>query len=200
MASRGDYRITMSRPEIAIRLPVGEDGDLSGWAEMTSRAHQGYDAADEDVARFADTILAAAADSSKREVAMAYLLPDEVAPVEMARIEVVDVNPDDTVPVVTLEWLEQVYSVPGVELVSPVHVWRGELPAGPAVRVARQVLTEVDEFGDGMLVHSVVYAVRPPETDFAVVLSVTWSAVILAEELLEMSDALAQTLQVLPAR
>lgn len=200
MASRGDYRITMARPEIAIRLPIGEDGGLSTWAEMTSRAHQGYDADEAEVARFAEVILAAAADSSKREVAMAYLLPDEVAPVEMARIEVVDVNPDETVPVVTLDWLEQVYSVPGVELVAPVDVWRGELPAGPAVRVARQVLANIDEFGDGLLVHSVIYAVCPPGTDFAVVLSVTWSAVLLAEELLEMSDALAQTLQVLPAR
>ncbi|GAA2012880.1 hypothetical protein GCM10009839_04290 [Catenulispora yoronensis] len=199
MALRGDYRITMARPEIAIRLPIGEDGDLSTWAEMTARAHQGYDAPEADVVRFAEAILAAAADSSKREVAMAYLLPDEVSPVEMARIEVVDVNPDQTVPAVTLDWLEQVYSVPGAELVAPVDVWRGELPAGPAIRVVRQVLTDVDEFGDGLLVHSVVYAVRPPGTDFAVVLSVTWSAVLLAEELLEMADALAQTVQVLPA-
>lgn len=200
MAARGDFTITMDRPEIAIRLPVNEDGDLTAWAESTSRARQGFDAEDEDVELFAAEILAAAADSSSRDVAMAYLLPDDVLPVEMARIEVVDVNPDEEIPEVTLEWLERIYSDPGLELTAPVDVWRGVLPAGPAVRVVRQVIGDVDEFGDGKLLHSVVYAVRPPQTDFAVVLSVTWSAVLLGRELLEMSDALAQTLQVLPAR
>lgn len=200
MAARGDFKITMDRPEIAIRLPINEDGDLSVWAESTSRARQGYDAEEEDIKLFAAEILAAAADSSSRDVAMAYLLPDEVLPVEMARIEVVDVNPDEEIPEITLEWLEEIYSDPGLELTAPVTVWRGVLPAGPAVRVIRQVIEAGDEFGDGKLLHSVVYAVRPPQTDFAVVLSVTWSAVLLGEELLEMSDALAQTLQVVPSR
>jgi hypothetical protein len=190
----------MAQPEVAIRLPVNVDGDLTMWAESTSRARQGYEAHEEDVQRFAQEILAAAADSSKREVALAYLLPDDVLPVELARIEVVDVNPDEDVPEVTLEWLEQIFSDPGMELTAPVQVWRVDLPAGPSVRLVRQVIGELDEFGDGKLLHSVIYAVRPPATDFAIVLSVTWSAVVLAPELLAMTDELAQTLQVLRPR
>lgn len=199
MAEKGEFQITVGEPESAIRLPIGIDDDLTMWAESTSRGRHGYEADEQDIADFAQELLDAAADSSARDVVMAYLLPDEVKPVELARIEIQDVNPDDSVPQVTLDWLEQIFSQPPVEQIAPVHVWRGELPAGPAIRVIRQLITDVDEFGDGRLMHSVVYAVRPPATDFAVVMTASWAAVIAGPELLGVTDLMAQTLQVLPA-
>jgi hypothetical protein len=199
MAERGSWTIEMGRPEEAIRLPVGEIGDLTAWAEMAARSRIGYDAGDDLVEEYARMILESTADSEKREPILAYLLPLEHEAQELARFEVSDLNPDEEVPEITLDALESFYSQPRAEPVEPPHVVRGDLPCGPAVRIHQRYLTDVDEFGDGTLFQTALYAVRPHGTDFAVVLSAGWRAVLLNEELFALVDELAQSLTVTPA-
>ena len=199
MAERGSWRVEIGRPEAAIRLPIGERGDLSAWAEMTARSVVGYDADEATVAEFAEMILETAADSETRQPILAFTMPVEDEPVELARIEVTDLNPDERLPEITLDWLEQQLLIPPAEPVDPPHVVRGDLPCGPAVRVVHRLITDVDEFGDGVLAQRAVYAVRPHGTDFAVLVTVTWRAVLLNDLLFEMVDELARTLVVTPA-
>jgi len=199
MAERGSWRIEIGRPEAAIRLPIGEEGDLTAWAEMTARSHVGYDASDEAVGDFAAMLLESVADSETREPILAFLMPVEDEPVELLRIEVRDLNPDEELPEITLDWLEEQLLQPPAEPVVAPYAVRGDLPAGPAVRVYQRVIADVDEFGDGTLTQTAVYAVRPYGTDFAVVLSVSWKAVLLNDFLFELVDDLAQSLVVAPA-
>jgi hypothetical protein len=199
MADRGSWRVEIGRPEAAIRLPIGESGDLSAWAEMTARSRVGYDADEEMVEEFARMVLECAADSASRAPMMAFLMPVEDEPVELLRIEVRDLNPDEAVPEITLDWLEQQLLRPPAEPVVPPYAVRGDLPSGPAVRVYQRVIDDVDEFGDGTLTQTVVYAVRPHGTDFAVLITVSWKAVLLNDELFALVDELAQSLVVSPA-
>jgi hypothetical protein len=199
MAERGSWKLALGRPEAAISLPVGVEGDISAWAENTARSRCGYDADEELVGAYTRMILDAVEDSGSRQPVLAYLLPVEDEAAELVRIELRDLNPDEDWPEITLDQLEAYFAYPDGDSVEPAKAVRGELPAGPAVRVWQRYVVDADEFGDGLLMQTAAYAVRPHGTDFAVVLFASWRAVLLNEELFAMVDELARTLQVLPA-
>lgn len=191
-------KVTAGVPGGAIPLPVNEDGDMTSWARSTARARMPYESTEEDVEKFAQMLLDCTAESRARgpkAIAMAFC-PDPALG-EIARIELSTLEPSPRWPSLELAQLADFFAGPlhPHALVEP-YVAGCDLPAGPAVRIRQQFVTDVDEDQVGTIIHSVVYAIRPPQTPSAVVLSVAWQALYYSEQLTELAHKVAETVRV----
>jgi len=193
-----DLRVNIGVPGGAIPLPVNEAGDMTPWAYSVARSRLPHEAPEEQVEDFAQMLLGCTAESRARGpkiMAMAFC-PDP-AMGELARIEISDMAPSATWPDLELKQLAEFFAGPihPHALLQP-HVSSRDLPAGPAVRVRQQFVTDVNEEHVGRVMQTIVYAIRPPQTPAAVILSVAWQALYYNDKLTEMADRLAETVRV----
>ncbi|MFL6110895.1 MAG: hypothetical protein ACJ786_06035 [Catenulispora sp.] len=191
-------KVTIGVPAGAIPLPVNEDGDMTPWARSIASTRLPADATAEDVQRFADMLLGCTAESRDRGpkiMALAFCPDPRIG--ELARFEVADLHPSPRWPTLELKQLADFFAGPihPAALVAP-QVHYTDLPAGPAVRIRQQYVTAVGEDRTGRIMETVVYAIRPPETGAAVVLSVAWHALFYGERLMELADRLADSVRV----
>jgi hypothetical protein len=192
-----DLKVTVGVPAGAIPLPINESGDMTPWAQSVARARLPYDAPDEQVADFARMLLDCTAECKARGpkiMALAFCPDPELG--ELARIEVSDLAPSAQWPELELKQLAEFFAGPihPHALLAPQVLTR-DLPAGPAVRIRQQFVTQVDEDQVGRVMQTIVYAIRPPQTPAAVVLSVAWQALYYNDQLSELADKLADTVR-----
>ncbi|MBS2538214.1 hypothetical protein KGQ20_36230 [Catenulispora sp. NF23] len=197
MSAMTELNVTVGVPAGAIPLPINETGDMTAWAESVARSRLPVDAPQAQLADFARMLLACTAESRARGpkiMAMAFC-PDPSAG-ELARIEVSDMAPSAQWPDLNLKQLGEFFAGPlHPHALLPPETTSLELPAGPAVRVRQQFLTQLDEDQVGRVMETIVYAIRPPETSAAVVLTVSWQALYYGRALTELAEKLAQTVQ-----
>lgn len=190
-------RVSVGVPAGAIPLPIDEAGDMRPWAVSVARNRLPMDAAEPQVEEFARMLLDCAAESRSRGpkiTAMAFC-PDPMLG-ELARIEVSDLAPSERWPELELKQLAEFFAGPlhPHALVAP-HVSFHDLDAGPAVRIRQQFVTQIDEDQVGKVMQTIIYAIRPPQTPAAVVLSVAWQALYYNDQLTELADKLAETVR-----
>lgn len=193
-----ELRISAGAPGGAIPLPINEEGDMTSWARSTARSRMPYEASDEDIEQFAQMLLECTAESRARGpkiIAMAFC-PDPTVG-ELARIEFSRMDPGPEWADLDLKQLANLFAGPihPRALLEP-NVTSRDLPAGPSVRIRQQFLTDVGEDHVGKVVHSIIYAIRPPAMGTAVVMSVAWQALYYSDQLTELADKLAETVRV----
>lgn len=193
----------MKAPGAAVQLPVNESSDPRSWAAATAGAllarHKDADAATE--AALARTLSDAVLDSRSRAPIMGFSFCPYPTQGELARIELREIPQLPGKPEPTIDWLEKYFSEQSPEGFDEPQIVRGDLPIGPAVRVRRQFTGQPDQFGDAQIVQTVAYAVRPENpvaVDSAVVLFMSWTAVVHSEKLFDLADKLAPTLELIP--
>jgi hypothetical protein len=98
----------------------------------------------------------------------------------------------------SLEFYREHFGTPDKDTVGPVEVSDLRLPAGPAIRFHRRFRPRQGSWWDtaSPQCEEVMYAVRPPQINDAVVLTVSWVEFKFSEALIKSADAIAQTLEV----
>lgn len=182
-------------------LPLEPAADVASWSQETAAEliHQyGRAAATMDPALFTQELRERAADSRGRGPvhAFALCLPgiDRVA----AMLEVDFIHPDETVPEITLDWIVETFTAGDF---GPPETATAQLPVGPTVRI-RQNFAASDESDSGgrVLMETVTYGLRPPDTGSAVMMFVSWTVPGVADLVERMADDIAETLTVATAR
>lgn len=192
-------RVVLPLPNDGIALPLGVQGDIRPWAESVAHARMNAEAFPEEIAKFADALVQATADSEERGATLAIVFAPYPRIGESGRIEVRDYVAGDGMPELpelseVVEWLTS----PIGGATDPPEVVYGELPIGPAARLRFQVLADPkdeDDLDAGILKNA-VFIVRPRDYDCIVVMNVTWAAGVFTEELDQLADQLAQRMQI----
>jgi hypothetical protein len=98
----------------------------------------------------------------------------------------------------SLEFYREHFGTPDKYTVGPVEVTDVQLPAGPAIRFHRRFWPKPSSWWDTISpqCEEVMYAVRPPQINDAVVLTVAWVEFNFSEALIKSADAIAQTLEI----
>jgi hypothetical protein len=191
--------VSVGLPGGAVVLPVGQPPDeVPAWADRTARERLGEDAAEPDVAAFARVLTGAALDAARRDLITALAFCPEPRAGELARIEVSSVGAPDGAGPLTVSDVAKVLAGPTPESVEPAEVELLDLPIGPAARVRRRFARAGAEGAPPLTTLAVSYAARPPETDRAVILFVSWQRGQLTPQLTELTDRLARTLRMVP--
>ncbi len=204
------FQVSIGVPAGAVVLPVERpEEEWSAWAEEAARLRLGPDADGSDVALFSEALRGALADAATREPVTALSFCPEPGAGELARIEVSTIAPAAPGdPELTVEELGRFLSTPTGRSMQPAEILYGDLPIGPAVRVRHQYVVDrpaggtgdADEAaggedGEGNLLQTVAYAARPPQTEGAVLLFVSWQALAFTDRLGDLVDHLATTLR-----
>lgn len=190
------WYVNLSYPDTAIPLPVDETEDISAWAESTAWSRLPPEATAEAISEFAEALIGATLDSRTRSPLYAYFLSVYPEHGELARIEVQSISPESADEELTVEQMAGFFSAPEPTSLNPAQVTPRTLPAGPAARIAHQYVGEPDEAGDSTVTQTLAYAVRPPDIRQGIVLFLTWSALYFSDELFELGDIMAESIQV----
>lgn len=180
-----------------MRLPLDAADDVGKWVEDTATAlcerdrPTGYEL---DGQALRNDLRARADDSRTRDPFYAFALYPEGFDSSLALLEIDLIHPDDTVPEITLGWLAETFSTHDFGAPRITHA---ELPIGPAVRI-RQDFAAGDPLpdGPGVLLETVTYGIRPPGTESALMLLMSWSVPGIGDEMEDAADSIAQTLTV----
>ncbi|MBV9022260.1 MAG: hypothetical protein JO362_00295 [Streptomycetaceae bacterium] len=205
LACSDDWRIIFKGPVAAVPLPVDDDKDPRPWAStVTNALLAGYPDVDSDTAStLADTLVDAALDSRTRKPLFAFSFCPDPTSGELARIELRQIValPDQREP--TLDALRDYFAMSTPDGIDEPEIVYGDLRIGRTVRVRRKFAAATDEFGDALVVQTVVYVTcpeNPVRLDCAVVLFMSWTAVPHSERLFELADQLAETLRLRPRK
>lgn len=198
MKSWLDYGVKMAVAGAAVSLPRDRSVELGPWAQNEARSRLGAGATEEQVATFAEALAGAAADSQTRNPIMAFSFCPDPEFGELARIEVRDLAPDETVPELTIPWLAERLGGRTPESLGPAEITHGDLPIGPAVRVHHQFAIKLNDEGESGALQTAAYATIPKGMDHAAILFVSWQALAWSEKLFGLVDQLAETLRVVP--
>jgi hypothetical protein len=191
-----EWNVAYGRPRGSVELPVHESFDLKVWSRGIAEGVLGPGASRKQVRTLATALAEATLDARARDPLSAVFFCPEPELGELARIEVTGYLPDATYPEITVERLGEWLASPTERSVQPAEVMYTELPAGPAVRVRHQYVEAAGD-GDGLgsVVQTCAWAVRPPQIDSAVVMTVSWQALAWSERLFELTDKLAGMLR-----
>lgn len=190
-----DLKVDIGVPGGAIQLPVDDSlsrADLESWAESVAFSRLAPNTPRDVVAALSEALLTAAADSHTRRPALAFSFCPQPEHGELARIEVRGLKADAGL---TVEELAGYFGrTLSISLEQP-ETTRGELPIGQAVRARHRFQGSIDEFGEGPVLQTVAYAIRTEGVDGVLLFTVTWQALFFSDELFELADKLAATLQ-----
>lgn len=190
-----DLNVDIGVPGGAIQLPTDtslSEADLAGWAESVAFSRLAPNTPRDVVAGLSEALLEAAADSRTRHPALAFSFCPQPEHGELARIEVRGLTAE---PNLTVDALAAYFgSVLPISLEQPETV-RGDLPIGQAVRARHRFQGSADEFGEGPVMQTVAYAIRTEGVDGVLLFTMTWQALFFSDELFELADKLAATLQ-----
>lgn len=165
---------------------VGRSGshpDLKTWAESAARSRLRPGATDVQVAAFTNVLLEAATDARQRAPIIAFAFCPDPAAGELARVEVRATEP-------TNQSLTETYGTRTPLSVHDPDIEYVTLPIGPGIRVAHQYASEAGP------IQTYLYAVRPPELDVDIVMSLSWQTLYYSDRLFELGDDLAATLRI----
>jgi len=219
-----ELTVSIGVPRGAVVLPLDTPAaDLVPWAEKAARGLLDPAADEADVTALAGALSGAAADARTRAPVTALSFCPDPAAGELARIEVSTLRPPPEAAELAVRDLARYLAQPTGRSIALADVLFGDLPIGPAVRVRQQYVAasapagvpqdgaDADrdaadggadgrepEDGTGTVLQTVAYAARPPGTDRAVLLFVTWQALAHGERLGELADRLAETLRMVP--
>jgi hypothetical protein len=178
-----DWTVTMGMPEGSVRLPTGDVENLKSWAESAARAQLRLGASDVQVAAFTNVLLEAAADAGQRTPIIAFAFCPDPAAGELARVEVRAAEATD-------QTLAEAYGTRTPLSIHEPDLEYVTLPIGPGVRVTHQYASDAGPL------QTFLYAVRPPELDVDVVMSMSWQTLYYSDRLFELGDDLAATMRI----
>ncbi|MGH3293519.1 MAG: hypothetical protein ACRDP7_17105 [Trebonia sp.] len=192
----------LSVPKTTFMLPVVRDHrSLDELGREAAEKVYGSHAPEEQLQAFARFIHDGTKDCRQRGVKMGGLIffPDFNRLPPVANVDVFGYyssKGEDTPS--SLEFYRQHFGTPDKDTVGPIEVSDVQLPAGPAIRFHRRFWpkpvprwTPVSHQWE-----EVMYAVRPPQINDAVVLTVAWVEFKLSEALVKSADAIAKTLEI----
>ncbi|MEU6732822.1 hypothetical protein ABZ929_06390 [Streptomyces physcomitrii] len=182
-------------PEDWVTLP-GAGTSLSRWSRATAEelAARGRAAGHPmDTKPLRADLKAWAKDSLSRAPLSASLYYPDGFEEALALVEVQVFVPDETLPVITLDWLAETF---GASDFGPPEVTRVEVPTGPAVRIRQNLAVEsAGRRTPGVLRETLTYGMLPHCSTSAVMLMASWSAPGVAGELEAVVDEIARRLE-----
>jgi hypothetical protein len=197
--------VSFSFPPGWTQLPVGlskkleRDKEAEAWADET--AQKMLPGADPDTVRErAGQLVHLTMSCRARHDQSGVAFYPKPADGLVAMLDVKTYVPDRKNPVITLELLEDIYAVPTADTIGDIVKTWVRLTSGPAVRIRTTRVEERDPAGHGTVMERVTFAIRPPGFDEAAVASMSWTALQLGDQLAEMADAIARTIQVTRTR
>lgn len=185
-------------PPTTLWLPLGNDLPAKELGKRAAANILGGDTQKDRLKKFARVITDGTTDCRRRGVKLGGLLfyPDYNRLPPIANIDVFGYYSSDPGRPTSLEFYRELYGTPTERTIGPIEVTDLQLPAGPAVRFHQRYWPKPS--GDP-IVHEweeVRFAVVPPQIDSAVVLNVGWVEPQFSEALINMADAIAQTLEI----
>ncbi|GGQ74729.1 hypothetical protein OIE82_14530 [Streptomyces althioticus] len=179
-----------------VPFPVTGTIDLSYWARYQAEElveRYARDGEKGNARALARDLERAAADSRSREPLGAFGWYISGHQTVAAVLELDAIHPDATYPEVTLDLLAESMSATDF---GPPDVRHVRLPLGDAVRIRQNLVEERKRlFGPRTVVRTLFHGVRPPTTDAAVTLMVSWTEPVLDEPLEGIVDGIARTLK-----
>ena len=185
-------------PPTTLWLPLGNDLPAKDIGKRAAVKILGNDAPKHDLAKFARIVTDGVTDCRRRGVRQGGLLfyPDYNRLPPIANIDVSGYYSNDPDRPTSLDFYRQLYATPTERTIGSIEVTNLQLPAGPAIRFHQRYWPKPS--GDPVIHQweEVRFAVTPPQIDSAVVLNVGWVEPQFSEALINMADAIAQTLEV----
>jgi hypothetical protein len=198
-----EERISNWKPELKVPpttlwLPLGNDLPAKEIGKRAAVKILGNDAPKHDLAKFARIVTDGVTDCRRRGVRQGGLLfyPDYNRLPPIANIDVFEFYSNNPERPTSLEFYHELYGTPTERTIGPIEVTNLQLPAGPAIRFHQRYWPKPS--GDP-IIHEweeVRFALVPPQMDMAVVLEVAWVEPRFSEALMNMADAIAQTLEI----
>jgi hypothetical protein len=189
-------------PKTTFMLPVARDHrSLDEMGREAAEKVYGSHAPEEQLKAFARFIHDGTKDCRQRGVKMGGLIffPDFNRLPPVANVDVYGYysSKGPGTPS-SLEFYREHFGTPDKDTVGPIEVTDVQLPAGPAIRFHRRFWPKpIPRWA--AVSHQweeVMYAVRPPQINDAVVLTVAWVEFKFSEALIKSADAIAQTLEI----
>jgi hypothetical protein len=202
----GDERPAGWTPELKVPpttlwLPVASDKPLKDLGREAALNVLGPGTPGDKMEQFARVIRDGTEGSRRRGAMMGGLIffPDYNRLPPIANIDVFGAFPREPDMKGPLEYYREQLGTPDKNTVGPVEVADLRLPAGPAIRIHRRFWPEQMTWQPAAhLWEEVVFAVRPPQIEATVLLSVGWVEFAFSEALINAADAIAPTLEIKP--
>lgn len=178
-------------------LPLDPAEDIGTWskraaAEVCERSRVAGYVLDKRTVR--KDLKSRADDSRQRAPLYAFALYPDGFDSALALLEVDLVHPDDTVPEITLEWLESAFSAHDF---GPPQTARAQLPIGPAVRIRQNFAADAPPRGAaGVLLETLTYGILPDGARSALMFLMSWTVPGLDEDLEKAAEEIVRTLTV----
>jgi hypothetical protein len=206
MSTKRKYELDFSVPQGWIQLPVLDDRKafrhdkkVETWSMEKARAMLGPDASPAGVTHRASELAKLTYGSRARGAMYGLALYPTSSAGLIAILDVQRLVPDRTYPELTFDVLRELYAKHSADTVGDIDEMLADVPAGPALRIHRERVEAADPTGQGTLIEGVTLAIRPPGTNDAIVMVMTWAALQLGDRLAAMADAIAETVRVTPA-
>jgi hypothetical protein len=189
-------------PKTTFMLPVARDHrSLDELGREAAEKVYGSHAPEEQLKAFARFIHDGTQDCRQRGVKMGGLIffPDFNRLPPVANVDVFGYysskGPDTPS---SLEFYRENFGTADKDTVGPVDVTDMQLPVGPAIRFHRRFWPKPIPRWDPISHQweEVMYAIRPPQINDAVVLTVSWVEFQFSEALIKSADAIARTLEI----
>jgi hypothetical protein len=192
-----NWTVDIKIPPTALWLPLKSDLPLKELGRRAAIKVLGEGKPEADLEKFAQVISDHTEDCQRRQVRKGGIVffPDFNRLPPIATIDVF--TEYSQTPPSTLDHYRELYGTPDRNALSPIEMTDVDLPAGPAVRFHSGYWqkSRLPVVIDRPHLH-VTYAVRPPAIEDAVLLMVAWTEFKFSEALVNMADAMAQTLEV----
>jgi hypothetical protein len=187
-------------PEHTLWLPVASDKPLQELGREAALNILGLGTPEDRLEKFARVIHDGTKSGKDRGVKMGGLIffPDYNRLPPIANVDVFGYYSKDPDKPSSLEFYRENFGTPDKDTVGPVEVADVQLPAGPAIRFHRRFWPKPVPRWDPVSHQweEVTYAVRAPQINDTVVLTVAWVEFQFSEALIKSADAIAQTLEI----
>jgi hypothetical protein len=195
--------LALDYPEPWFEFPLAPDADLPTWAQAeAARIVASADDPDvpeetrlltPDVAQLAEELLTRAQEYRDQQLVFALGCYPPGVDTSDVGMEVGYVYPEDGDPPLTLDWFAERNITR--ELGEPL-LWRGELPAGGAVRIRQNYPgARKSWFGGRTINRSLIYGVHPPGCGALVALTTLWTDPGIDEYIEAWADEIAEALR-----
>lgn len=188
-------------PKTTFMLPIARDHrSMDELGREAAEKVYGSHAPEDQLKAFARFIHDGTKDCRQRGVKMGGLIffPDFHRLPPVANVDIFGYYSKDPDKPSSLEFYRAHFGTPDKDTVGPVDVADVQLPGGPAIRFHRRFWPKpIPRWSPASHQwEEVMYAVRPPQVNDAVVLTVAWVEFKLSESLIKSADAIAQTLEI----
>jgi hypothetical protein len=182
-------------------LPLATQEDPRKWAERKCAELLGPKATDKTRRLFIETVaedIVTGRKSASQMYAGLVFYPDFNRYPPICDVDVDGFSPAPGDPPVDLQSFRRTNGMPQKNTIGDIEITEVELPAGPALRIHERREQKIAHFGGHMIGESILYAVRPFGIPDAVTLMVTWMEPQFQSMVTKMTDAMAQTLKIVP--